>query len=363
MVSSSHGTAVDSALWEAPHKPLLLLCLLDMAEAGELQLHSFTRTAGLVVRFKTYGALTSDRWPSRLDLRMPFYYPKTQGFWDAFAMDTSQAQSPKSCFVCELHPELFELMADPDFRLKARLLLVSRYFTPQERVALLESLGLCARETRGAAQRKISYAEAEKAGQALNEEAEQEAKKKGRSARFTVQVVSQYKHTCALTGLCCVTSEGCTIVDAAHIESWAGSSNDDIHNGLALSKNAHWAFDEGLWSVRNDGRIILSLHGLHDLKFSTRFACNRKRAIAATGKSVAVELGGVHAAANRKVGNDFAIIGIYDDEFLRLSAANEQATMADIHRHAYWRAAGRDRPFIDDLHRLCVHDRDLVFVH
>jgi hypothetical protein len=32
---------------KAPHKPLLLLCLLDMAETGELAGRSFTRTAGL----------------------------------------------------------------------------------------------------------------------------------------------------------------------------------------------------------------------------------------------------------------------------------------------------------------------------
>ena len=52
---------------KAPHKPLLLLCLLDMAEAGELAGRTFTRTAGLVLRFKSYGALVSERWPTRLD--------------------------------------------------------------------------------------------------------------------------------------------------------------------------------------------------------------------------------------------------------------------------------------------------------
>jgi len=46
-----------------PHKPLLLLCLLDMAEAGELAGRTFTRTAGLVLRFNSYGALVAEgRW-------------------------------------------------------------------------------------------------------------------------------------------------------------------------------------------------------------------------------------------------------------------------------------------------------------
>ncbi len=261
---------------KAPHKPLLLLCLIDMAEAGELRGRTFTRTAGLVLRFKSYGGLVVDRWPSRLELRMPFFYLRTQGFWQAFTMEMRPADSPESCFVCELHEELFDLLGDADFRLKARLLLVSRYFEPRERVALLESLGIIVDTSRRStphpalspveAERVTArkglhaqpYEEAESAGLLLNEEAEAAAKRKGRDARFSVQVVSRYKFTCALTGLCCVTADGAAIVDAAHIESWADSGNDEIENGLALCKNAHWMFDEGLWSVRADGRVMLA---------------------------------------------------------------------------------------------------------
>ena len=38
----------------------------------------------------------------------------------------------------------------------------------------------------------------------------------------------------------------------------ADSENDDIQNGLALCKNAHWMFGEGLWSVQGDGRVLLA---------------------------------------------------------------------------------------------------------
>lgn len=233
---------------KAPHKPLLLLCLLDMAEAGELTGRTFMRTAGLVLRFKSYGALVSERWPTRLDLRMPFFYLRTQGFWQAFTLEMTTAQAPESGFVNELHEEFFDLLGDADFRLKARLLLVSRYFEPRERVALLVSLGLCVDRADKSEPRMA----------ALNKEAEEAARKKGRSARFAVQVVSRYKFTCALTGLCCLTADGAAIVDAAHIEPFAESQNDDIENGLALCKNAHWMFDEGLWSVRGDGRVLLA---------------------------------------------------------------------------------------------------------
>lgn len=202
---------------------------------------------------------------------MPFFYLRTQGFWQAFTLEMTAAQSPESCFVCELHEDFFDLLGDADFRLKARLLLVSRYFEPRERVALLESLGMV--ENLKAESRKLKRGAPHPAdwemlkaenlkpeieGRRLNEEAEDAARKKGRSARFAVQVLSRYKFTCALTGLCCLTTDGAAIVDAAHIEPFAESQNDDIENGLALCKNAHWMFDEGLWSVRDDGRVILS---------------------------------------------------------------------------------------------------------
>ena len=144
---------------------------------------AITRTANLVLRFKEYGSLVSQRWPTRLDLRMPFFYLRTQGFWQGVTLQMRPAESPESCFVCELNEEFFKLLGDADFRLKARLLLVSRYFEPPERVALLESLGLCADGLQKAERRMCE----------LNEEGEEAARRKGRDARFAVQVVSRYK--------------------------------------------------------------------------------------------------------------------------------------------------------------------------
>jgi putative restriction endonuclease len=220
---------------KAPHKPLLLLCLFDMAEAGEFPARAFARSPGLVLRFRSYGALVIDRWPTRLELKMPFFHLRTQGFWDALDAEMRHAGSPDTCAVCEMHPEFFELLADPGFRLKARVVLITKYFDPTERISLFESLGLRGGESRASSTGRVM------------EEAEEAAKRKGRSARFAVRVCSEYRYTCALTGYRCVTGDGATIVDAAHIEKWADTQNDDPANGLALSKNAHWMFDAGLW--------------------------------------------------------------------------------------------------------------------
>ncbi|MBV5333183.1 HNH endonuclease, partial [bacterium] len=83
-------------------------------------------------------------------------------------------------------------------------------------------------------------------------------KRKGRSAKFQVRVVDDYRHTCALTGYRCFTVTGASIVDAAHIECWAETQNDDVTNGLALSKNAHWMFDQRLWSADDELRVLVN---------------------------------------------------------------------------------------------------------
>src|ERR1700730_12969841 len=47
-------------------------------------------------------------------------------------------------------------------------------------------------------------------------------------------------------------------VDAAHIHQFADSRNNDPRNGLALSKNAHWLFDNGLWALTDDFKGIVA---------------------------------------------------------------------------------------------------------
>lgn len=127
---------------KAPHKPLLLLCILNMVEAGEFPARAFTRSLGLVLRFRSYGSLVTDRWPTRLDLRLPFYHLSTQGLWSALDGEMRSARSAESCSVCEMDPTLYDLLANAGFRLKARMVLITKWFAPAERIALFESLGL-----------------------------------------------------------------------------------------------------------------------------------------------------------------------------------------------------------------------------
>jgi len=92
-----------------------------------------------------------------------------------------------------------------------------------------------------------------------NYKSPEEAMKQGREARFRLSIVAAYNYTCALTGFRLTTITAGSIVDAAHIHQFSSSRNNDPRNGLALCKNAHWLFDNGLWTVGDDYTVIVAV--------------------------------------------------------------------------------------------------------
>lgn len=54
---------------------------------------------------------------------------------------------------------------------------------------------------------------------------------------------------------------GITLVKAAHIHQFAKSRNDDVSNGMALCRNHHWAFDQGLWTLGSNYEVVVALDG------------------------------------------------------------------------------------------------------
>ena len=229
----------------APHKPLLLLAMIDAAEAGELIQPRTTLTAGIRLRFNALWQIVVRRWTTRPDPLLPFHHLSTQGFWKALRADGKPSEGPDSTRVVELHPDFFLLLTQPQFREVARLLLVQTWFPPEEQLALKETLNLAATSGIDAA--------------GIVAEVQAAYKATGRDARFRILVVVEYRYTCALTGYTLTaTRTGATIVEAAHIAAFADTRNNDPRNGLALTPDAHWSFDEGLWTIDDDLRVVVA---------------------------------------------------------------------------------------------------------
>jgi putative restriction endonuclease len=134
---------------------------------------------------------------------------------------------------------------DPEWRRLARAVLVGSHFRPAEQVVLCEMLGL----DPGGVVRESDR---------VSEQVAEENRSRGRDARFRQSVVAAYDFTCALTGHRLVTLGAGSLVDAAHIRPVSHGGPCVVANGLALSKSAHWLFDEGLWSVDGEWRVLVA---------------------------------------------------------------------------------------------------------
>jgi len=230
----------------APHKPLLLLVVFDLAENGLLRGNALALSPELAFRFCNYWSVVAHRRTQRPDVRLPFHHLQSDGFWSALD-DAGQPSAHRSLTrFAEIPSDFLRFAQDPASRDKARRLILATYFRPSERLALAETLGLPVKE-KGQVEVGGTYQTVE------------DAKCAGREARFRVMVVSAYDFTCALCGQRLTTISAGSIVDAAHIHPFSDSRNNDPRNGIALCKNAHWLFDHGLWTVSDDYRVVVAV--------------------------------------------------------------------------------------------------------
>ena len=238
---------VDAARGDpAPHKRLLLLVVLDLADEGLLHQEILPLNGELAFRFCTYWTVVAMRRPQRPDIRLPFHHLKSGGFWQVLTSEGKPSPDKKLTVYAKLDSSFLRCLNETPFRNNARRLLVSKTFNVEEQVALCEMLHIAVPD----------------AAQVVKESAALKyatAKEVGREARFRLTVVPAYNYTCALTGYRMVTIGTESIIEAAHIHRFADSRNNDPRNGIALSKNAHGLFDLGLWSLTDDYHVLVAL--------------------------------------------------------------------------------------------------------
>jgi putative restriction endonuclease len=229
----------------APHKPLLLLVVLDLAQDGLLPNKLLPLSPELASRFFSYSSVVANRRTQRPDVRYPFHHLGGDGIWTPLDENFEKPADRKLTRYVELPSDFVHFACDPAARDRARHLLIAKYFPPSERIALYELIGLTVPSDLEI-EENATFRSAEDAMQV------------GREAKFRIRVLALYDYTCSLTGYRLTTVNGVSIVDAAHIHQFADSRNNDLGNGIALSKNAHWLFDKGLWAISDDYRVIVA---------------------------------------------------------------------------------------------------------
>lgn len=120
----------------APHKPFLLLVILEMADRGEIVGNELSLSADLAFRFGLFNEIIADRNRPPLDLRLPFHHLQTSGIWIPLMADGKPSPHRKLTERVRFDPAFLICLHDPSFRE-----LVSDWLDPNSWPA---SCGFCA---------------------------------------------------------------------------------------------------------------------------------------------------------------------------------------------------------------------------
>jgi putative restriction endonuclease len=250
----------------APHKPLLLLALLDRIAEGAYLTNLIVFDEELSDLFAIYWALVDP--PSiRGNVAMPLYHLQSDNFWRLLPRKGSEERLQyggkihsirtlhETVYGAKLDDELYKLLQQQASRDTLRTVLINTYFVPELRQKLIQQ-GKINLESYFYSQDLLAKVK----GQKLRETVVSETEYMVRDQGFKRTMYRVYDHRCALCGIRVKTAEGHTVIVGAHIIPWSISHNDDPRNGLSLCRLCHWTFDEGLLTINLDYVVRTSPH-------------------------------------------------------------------------------------------------------
>lgn len=252
---------VDRARGVAPHKPILLLSVIELISQGKITHNRIYLSPELIATFLKYWTnLGSENHHSNIAL--PFFHLTSEKFWflapnpgfEAAIASRVKIRTLKALEDAVSHAylddELFEFLQDSQSRTHLIKTLIQTWFGQQtEKIDTLYAVDKF---------EEIQLRLFEKGGAIYQlKDLKDEDKTFVRNAAFRRIVVSLYEQRCAFCHLKIISSDNQTIVDGAHIKPFSEFRDDRFANGLALCKNHHWAFDRGWFSISDDYRIIV----------------------------------------------------------------------------------------------------------
>ncbi len=228
-----------SRLGAALKKPLLLLLLVsrienDRVEENRFQFDDVEKKLDQLIR--EHGGRPT---PSGSKPEQPFYHLRTSPFW---IVKTQQEYAPRrTALISDLRrPDSFGAFQPKVFRLlrssaeaRARIVdsILNEWWPETLHGDIREDLGLDRLDSRRRAQR---------------------------DHQFMIDVLENFRYSCAFCGFHALLNRQATGVDAAHVHWHSLHGPDDVENGIALCKLHHWAFDKGILGIDDEEHICIA---------------------------------------------------------------------------------------------------------
>jgi putative restriction endonuclease len=255
---------------ERPHKPVLLLSIIDLLDRGVIKRNEIPLSDELVATFKRYFDVVR-KLNDQPTIENPFFHLSGDKFWhlispagheplyqEGYASGPpSIGQFRKRVAFAKLDEPLWALFRDDVSRHQLREALIARYF-PEER----ERLAAVAVDSASVKQPILNDAL---------------PPTPARDAAFRRTILEVYDYRCAACGVRVLLDHTLSLVEAAHLIPFNESHNDKPTNGVALCPNHHWAIDRlliapcpdekrvaGIWRI-NRTRLDKRIEGQRDL--------------------------------------------------------------------------------------------------
>lgn len=254
----------------APHKPILLISLIQSFQQNIYKSNQITILPELVGLFKSnWSSLVATNHTCLFTL--PFYHMRTEPFWSLIPNEGCElwvnSKSSMRSFAnlttaikyATIDIELFNLLINDDDANVLLYFLLDKYFpetkskfTNYSNSYFTNIKNQIVEEPFEIYQKRIL-----KIREVLDTD-QYEEEIYIRSTIFKREIPKIYNYTCCISGMRVEAADNISMVDACHIIPFSESYNDSITNGIALCPNLHRAFDRGLISIDEDFKVILN---------------------------------------------------------------------------------------------------------
>jgi len=244
----------------APHKPILLLSILDVIQEFQLQENKIPVDQHLFKVFEYNWTLFATEYSGfNMDISQPLYYMQNDKVGWQLISSTGKAVNKhirsqrilkKEVAYGRLDESLFLLLQPESNRDFFRGAVIAHYFgtsAPKNVIEDRQPLSLKELDMQLINEPKPTYQT-----ETINKEIFHFYRHQG----FRIKVRKIYNFTCCMSGWRVDTPSG--IIEACHIQDHAHAGVDVLSNGLALCPNLHRAFDYGLISLKDDYTILVA---------------------------------------------------------------------------------------------------------
>lgn len=272
---------IDRSHGIAPHKPILLISVIQSFEIGHIRDRRIFITPELVALFKSnWSVLVTTDHDCRISY--PFFYMKSEGFWKLIPKsgfsDLDKMGSLVKSFsslnaaieYAEIGPDLHALLEDKQSNQILLHHLLDEYFPVLKGNFSGGTYG--ADKLLNEAKNNIVNEPPEEyraeVKRLIDHKDDEEIFLRG--SLFKREIPRIYGNRCCISGMRIDTTYNISMIDACHIIPFSESYDDTVTNGIALCPNLHRAFDRGLVSISPDFVVCVSERFIEEGSYSIR---------------------------------------------------------------------------------------------